>query len=243
MLSIDFVKGVISFDDKPKVLNYVIKRIMYAVVIFLIPSTVSGIFSILGVNIKDSDDCWKYAGEVNVETVKSLSKLQQEALEKQTIEAQQELNSKAAQRANAISYSQSSMKLSSSNSSTGGSKSCSKKLPIRLTAFKGSSLRNSVKNSNVGTINGNWKTYKYKGKKYIVIATAMKSTKKYKNSISAYNFSDYDILTLQIEGKKYDAIVLDVCGACAKSTEILKIDLWTTNDKQTWKDKQYLCNG
>ena len=65
----------------------------------------------------------------------------------------------------------------------------------------------------------------------------------FKNPISGYNFKDKDVLTLKIGKKKYDAIVLDVCGACAKSTDILKIDLWTTNDRQTWGDYQYLCMG
>lgn len=65
----------------------------------------------------------------------------------------------------------------------------------------------------------------------------------YANLKIAFNFKDYEVLTLQIEGKTYDGIVLDVCGACAKSTDILKLDLWTINDSQSWGDYQYLCTG
>jgi hypothetical protein len=209
-------------------------------IIFLIPSTVYGLFNILGVDSKDSDECWTYIGESNVSTIQNLSNLESLALEKRTKELQNKLITKL--KSNAIALSKSSKVISSTSSDSStltGSKSCSKKVKIRLTSFGDGKLRNSVEKNNIGTVNNNWKTYKYKGKKYLVIATAMENTD-YKNSESRYNFKDYDILTLYIEGKKYDAIVLDVCGACAKYKG-LKIDLWTTNDKQTWGDYQYLC--
>ena len=131
---------------------------------------------------------------------------------------------------------------SDSNSAVGGSKSCKSKQKIRLTSFGDSTLRNSINQSNVGVTNGNFKTYNYNGKTYLILASAMKNTD-WANPKASFNFKDYEVLTLQIEGKTYDGIVLDVCGACAKSTDILKLDLWTTNDSQSWGDYQYLCTG
>lgn len=65
--------------------------------------------------------------------------------------------------------------------------------------------------------------YTYKGK--LVVATAHSSLKKwesYKNS-TQQTYKLYDELTLTIQGKDYEAIVLDKCGACMKSA---KIDLF-----------------
>ena len=65
--------------------------------------------------------------------------------------------------------------------------------------------------------------FTYKGK--LVVATAstrLLSWKQYSNSKQPkYNL--YDELILEIQGKQYDAIVLDVCGACMKAR---KIDLY-----------------
>lgn len=65
--------------------------------------------------------------------------------------------------------------------------------------------------------------YTYNGK--LVVATASKrllSWDRYKNSTEqTYNL--YDELTLTIDGEDYDAVVMDVCGACMKDT---KIDLF-----------------
>lgn len=242
MLSIDFLKGVISFDDgNKKVINFVVKRIIYTVVIFLIPSVVFGLFSVLGVNIGDSNSCWKYVGEASVQEVKDISEAKEKALEDKTNEIQNELSEKLKSR-NAIAFSVSKLKIDSKKDGTTGSKSCSSKTKIRLTSFNDSTLRNSIDKNNVGTTNKNFKTYTYNGKKYLVIATAMKKTS-WSNPVSSYNFKDYDVVTLEIEGKVYDAIVLDVCGACASSTNKLKIDLWTTDNKQWWKDNQYICTG
>lgn len=245
MLSIDFLKGVISFDDgNKKVINFVVKRIIYTVVIFLIPSVVFGLFSVLGVNIGDSNSCWKYVGETNVQEVKEISEAKEKALEDKEKEFQDELSDNL-KKENAIASSVNKAKTSTKKKNSGttsSKKKCSKKTKIRLTSFKGSNLRNSIKKSKVGTTNKNFKTYTYKGKKYLVVATAMKKTS-WQNPVSSYNFKDYDTLTLQIEGKIYDAIVLDVCGACASSTKKLKIDLWTTDNKQWWKDNQYICTG
>lgn len=237
MISLDFMKGVISFDDgSSKVLNYVIKRVLYAVVIFLLPSTVFALFNILGVDASDSNSCWTYVGETSVEEVKQISEAKEQAIEDKTNKLQNELI-ETLKKKNAISDSVNKNK--KKKSSTTGSKSCSKKTKIRLTSFNDSALRNGINKNKVGSI-GNYKTYTYKGKEYLVIATAMKGTS-WKNPVSEYNFKDYDVLTLQIEGEVYDALVLDVCGACAKSTDRLKIDLWTTDDRQSWSDIQYLC--
>ena len=245
MLSLDFMKGVISVDDgKNKVMNYVIKRIIYAVVIFLLPSTIFGLFNILGLDPSDSTSCWAYVNEASVEEVKKISSVKEQALIDSIKDAQEELAQKLKKR-NAISSSKSS-NTTGNSSGTGtspgvtGSKKCTSKEKIRLTSFNDKSLRNSVKKGKVGTTNKNFKTYTYNGKEYIVIATAMKKTD-WENPVSSYNFKDYDVLTLEIEGQVYDAIVLDVCGACADSTNRLKIDLWTTDDNQWWSDIQYIC--
>ncbi len=58
--------------------------------------------------------------------------------------------------------------------------------------------------------------YTYQGK--LVVATASKrllSWEKYKDSTQRF-FNLYDELILEIDGVRYDAIVLDVCGAAMK---------------------------
>lgn len=68
--------------------------------------------------------------------------------------------------------------------------------------------------------------YTYKGK--LVVATASKrllSWEKYKNSTQK-TFNLYDELKIEIKGKVYDAIVLDVCGAAMLEP---KIDLFVKN--------------
>lgn len=92
MISLDFMKGVISFDDgSSKVLNYVLKRIIYTIVIFLVPSTVFSLFNVLGVSINDSSSCWKFVNETSVDTVKTLSKNQEEALERRSEKIRNEI--------------------------------------------------------------------------------------------------------------------------------------------------------
>lgn len=76
MLSIDFTKGVISFQDgKDNVINLVIRRIIYTVVIFLIPTTIFGVFSILGLAYKDSESCWAYVDKSSVSEIKKQWKI------------------------------------------------------------------------------------------------------------------------------------------------------------------------
>lgn len=70
--------------------------------------------------------------------------------------------------------------------------------------------------------------YTYQGK--LVVATAssrLLKWDKYKNSTQP-TYKLYDELVLSINGKEYEAIVLDVCGACMKSA---KIDLFVKDKK------------
>ena len=249
MLMLDFSKGVISLNDGSKTWKFILNRAIYTIVILILPSTLFGVMNAIGLNAKDSESCWKYVGNQNVEVVQELLKQQEEALKQKNTETQSLLNQLANARYSAIAELANRRRASiadngssDSNSVVGGSKSCKSKQQIRLTSFGDSSLRNGINQSKVGVTNGNFKTYTYNGKTYLVLASAMRNTK-WANPKIAFNFKDYDVLTLQIEGKTYDGIVLDVCGACAKSTGILKLDLWTTNGSQSWGDYQYLCTG
>lgn len=80
--------------------------------------------------------------------------------------------------------------------------------------------------------------YTYEGK--LVVATASKSLKSwasYKGSVQkTYNL--YDELSITINGMVYDAIVLDVCGACMRSA---KIDLFV-KDKKSGLDTTVYVN-
>lgn len=82
--------------------------------------------------------------------------------------------------------------------------------------------------SNFQTNENGW--YTYQGK--LVIATA--SNRLGATSMRTYNL--YDELTLVIDGIEYDAIVLDVCGACQRHN---RIDLFVSNE-QSMKDTQIL---
>lgn len=62
--------------------------------------------------------------------------------------------------------------------------------------------------------------YTYNGK--LVVATA--SNRLGSTSMKTYNL--YDEITINIEGTDYEAIVLDVCGACQRSN---KIDLFVSS--------------
>lgn len=80
--------------------------------------------------------------------------------------------------------------------------------------------------------------YTYGGK--LVVATAsnrLKSWQQYKNS-NQKTYKLYDELLITINDKEYDAIVLDVCGACMKSA---KIDLFV-KDKKSGLDTTVYVN-
>ena len=249
MVMLDFSKGVISINDGSKTWKFILNRAIYTIIILILPSTLFSVMSAIGLSSKDSESCWKYVGDQNVEIVQELLKQQEEALKKKNTKTQSLLNQLANARYSAIAELANRKKAfianngsSGSNSTVGGSKSCKTKQKIRLTSFSDQSLRNSINQNNVGVTNGSWKTYTYNGKTYLVLASAMNNTS-WSNPKSSFNFKDYDVLTLEIEGKKYDAIVLDVCGACANSTDVLKLDLWVNNSSQPWGDYQYLCTS
>lgn len=105
MLSIDIAKGIIFEKEKGnKVIGIVTKRLIYAVVIFLLPETIFGLFNIILSNQTDeSYACYKYAGEVSVEDVRELLKAQEEALEKQTKELDEERVRNVRERVDSIS--------------------------------------------------------------------------------------------------------------------------------------------
>lgn len=93
MLSIDFTKGVISFQDgKDNVINLVIRRIIYTVVIFLIPTTIFGVFSILGLAYKDSESCWAYVDKSSVSEIKKAMENKQKEEEKASQKIQKKIS-------------------------------------------------------------------------------------------------------------------------------------------------------
>lgn len=85
----------------------------------------------------------------------------------------------------------------------------------------------SSKNFNINE-NG-W--YTYKGK--LVIATASYKLKNWTMTDQAHPYNLYDELVIEINGIKYEAIVLDYCGACMWYN---RIDLFVSN-KQSAIDK------
>lgn len=90
MLCIDIGKGVIS-EKEDKLISIVTKRLIYAVVVFLLPETIFGLFNIvLSGQTDESYACYKYAGEVSVEDVRELLKAQEESLAKQNEEIEEE---------------------------------------------------------------------------------------------------------------------------------------------------------
>ena len=95
MLTVDFVKGVISFgDDSKKILSIVLRRVIYTMVLFLIPTTIYGLFSALGVAVDDSESCWAYVNEKSVGDVQKILKDQEEKRAKEREEELAKLNNK-----------------------------------------------------------------------------------------------------------------------------------------------------
>ena len=100
ILSIDFTKGVISFQDgKDNVINLVIRRIIYTVVIFLIPTTIFGVFSILGLAYKDSESCWAYADKSSVSEIKKAMENKQKEEEKASQKIQKKISKRISKKA------------------------------------------------------------------------------------------------------------------------------------------------
>lgn len=104
----------------------------------------------------------------------------------------------------------------------------SKKFKARLTSFTDKCVgAGYCGERNFKTNEKGW--YLYKGK--LVVATAtpyMISTFGKRSNIQYFKY--YDELVLTIDGKKYDAIVLDTCGACYKD---VRIDLYVKDEKST----------
>ncbi len=94
MLSIDFFKGVISNEGGGNIFRYVIRRIIYTMTIFLIPTTVFALFDILGIASDDSKMCWTYAGEVSIKEIKDVMQTNHEQLEKEIEEYRKEIASR-----------------------------------------------------------------------------------------------------------------------------------------------------
>lgn len=97
MLSIDIAKGVIAGDEKAsKTIGIVSKRLIYAIVIFILPDTIFGAFNIvLDSQTDESYSCWKYAGEVSMKQLNIIVRDQEEALDKQ-LERMREEDAQAA---------------------------------------------------------------------------------------------------------------------------------------------------
>lgn len=103
MITIDIGKVVITGQDKEsKTISLIVKRVIYAVVIFLLPQTVFGISNILiGAETQESGSLWKYLGETSVEDVRKLVENEQEALRNELKQMEAESAQKAKERANA----------------------------------------------------------------------------------------------------------------------------------------------
>lgn len=262
MTGIDFFKGVINFGDNPKIINLVTKRLIYMVIIFLIPYGVYTLFDIFESAVNDkssfstseSSSCWNYASSNSVSDVKELVEAREDAIKEIDEKIRLELINKVGTKNNALAEKMANSKISvkdkkyndngsssSSSSSASSDGSCNNKTKVRLTCFDdpGTSSGVYTSSSKVSKNDKGWYFYEEEGEKYLAVATANKKAG-YANSNSAYNFSNRDKITLEIDGKVYKAIVLDVCGACA-DYDGLKIDLWMDSNTPNFGDYQYLC--
>ena len=85
IITLDFLRGVITFDSsKEKVMNYVVKRIVYTLIVFLIPASIFGVLKVIGIVVTDSESCWAYVDEKSIETIKSQIATKQKAIETHT---------------------------------------------------------------------------------------------------------------------------------------------------------------
>ena len=123
---------------------------------------------------------------------------------------------------------------------------------VRLTTYTGEALHSGVPVSDLTTDEKGFYFYEKDGKKYLVIATATnkcidsKTVCGYTNAtdkipnhtrypyITYYNF--FDTMVLNIDGKVYDAMVLDSCGACQWEQSVRgdrthqRMDIFITKD-------------
>ena len=127
MVSLDFFKGVINFgDDISKIFKLAMRRIVYAMFIFLIPSTVFALLNIVGITVKDSKSCWAYADEVSVKEVRMMQQVNHDLIEAEIEKLREEIASsfnikdKSKELRTIISKPQSSTGESGDNSSSEG---------------------------------------------------------------------------------------------------------------------------
>lgn len=241
MLSLDFAKGVISFDENnnKKITDHVIRRVIYTIIIFLIPSTIYGVLNVLGLSVQDSYSCWNYVNDTDVDTVKEITEARDQALAAQVEKKQEALDELTKKKMSAIVESQTTR--IPTNNGTGSNTISGNGQKVRLTWFSDGSLGAGMKKNTAGISKNSqgWYTYKNSkltnGQEYIVIATATKQLKR-QSGWESYNppliFQYYDTMKLEINGKVYNAIVLDSCGACMKYDGI-KIDLWSSKSPGT----------
>lgn len=127
---------------------------------------------------------------------------------------------------------------------------------VRLTIFDDANVGAPIDKAKVKVKENGWKFYEYEGKDYLAVATAtnicidtgcgkigpesdVKNYTRY-DYITYYNYMD--TFTLTIDGKMYDAIVVDSCGGCQWSQEVRgdatpnRIDIWTTDSTKTIPD-------
>ena len=241
MLSLDFAKGVISFDENnnKKITDHVIRRVIYTIIIFLIPSTIYGVLNVLGLSVQDSYSCWNYVNDTDVDTVKEITEARDQALAAQVEKKQEALDELTKKKMSAIAESQTTR--IPTNNGTGSNIISGNGQKVRLTYYDGYNLGCGLtkSSSKISQNSQGWYTYKDEkitnGQEYIIVATSTKELKR-QSGWEKYNppliFQYYDIMKLEINGKVYNAIVLDSCGACMKYDGI-KIDLWSSKSPGT----------
>ena len=252
MFSIDFTRGVISTSDSGgKILGFVLRRIIYTMAVFLIPTMIFALFNILGMTSSDSESCWNYVNETSVSEIKQIIDDKQEAQEKENADIQQKLNKRL--KKSSISEMVNKKTIVDNDSSSGDALSSNQSIngeeKIRLTSFSDSKLGTGISKSS-GRVSKNkkgWYMFSENNKKYLVVAASTKELHR-SSGWSSYTpkilFSYYDTMQLRIEGKNYNAIVLDSCGACMKydKNKGIKLDLWTTSESQNFGDWQYIVS-
>ena len=94
-LTIDFTKATIESDSEKmnKVKAIAIKRIVYAIIVFLVPVIVNGVMSLLGDSTNFSS-CYDMANNDNVQSLAEANKLEQDAKKAKTEQAKKELDEK-----------------------------------------------------------------------------------------------------------------------------------------------------
>ena len=143
MFSIDFTRGVISTSDSGgKILGFVLRRIIYTMAVFLIPTMIFALFNILGMTSSDSESCWNYVNETSVSEIKQIIDYKQEAQEKENADIQQKLNKRL--KKSSISEIVNKKTIVDNDSSSGDALSSNQSIngeeKIRLTSFSDSKL-------------------------------------------------------------------------------------------------------